>query len=110
MRFLPPHATIRLTSELTRSKQMSTTTTTMKTYYYLRGLAVAALVALATLGIDRAEAAYPGANGKIVFASDRITDTNPTGDYEIFSMNPDGTGKTQLTENTVLDYSPSFSD
>ena len=42
-----------------------TTTTTKKTYYYMRahamlvGLAVAALVALATVGVDPAEAAFP---------------------------------------------------
>ena len=70
-----------------------TTTTTKKTYYYMRahamlvGLAVAALVALATVGVDPAEAAFPGANGKIVFSSDRVTSDNPTGDDEIFVMN-----------------------
>jgi Tol biopolymer transport system component len=91
-----------------------TTTTTKKTYYYMRahamlvGLAVAALVALATVGVDPAEAAFPGANGKIVFSSDRVTSDNPTGDDEIFVMNQDGTGVEQLTFNTTPDNQPAF--
>ena len=41
------------------------------------------------------EAAFPGKNGLIVFASTRTTGpgvNNPTGDLEIFTMNPDGSG------------------
>lgn len=34
---------------------------------------------------------------------------NPTGDYEIFRMNPDGSGVKQLTTNTVLDFAPVLS-
>ncbi len=83
-----------------------TNTTTKKINYrsfYLKVMVVlvaqvlAALVVLATVGLDPAHAAYPGANGKIVFASDRTTGegvNNPEGDYEIFTMNPDGTGIT----------------
>jgi TolB protein len=67
------------------------------------GAALAALVALATVGVDRAEAAFPGANGKIVFSSNKVTATNPTGDFEIFTMNPDGSQLTQLTDNTGSD-------
>jgi Tol biopolymer transport system component len=63
------------------------------------GAALAALVAL--MGTAReAEAAFPGANGKIVFSSNKVTATNPTGDYEISTMNPDGS---QLTDNTGSD-------
>src|SRR5829696_2606372 len=74
-------------------------------------LAVTFLVLVAH--IESAEAAFPGANGKIVFQSERTTGTgvdNPTGDSEIFTMNPDGTGVTQLTFNTAFDGTPTFSD
>jgi Tol biopolymer transport system component len=98
-----------------------TTRTVKNTNYhsfYLRAVVVM-LVGLAvamSLLVEQArpaQAAYPGANGKIVFASDRTTGTgvdNPTGDYEIFTMNLDATEITQLTFNTALDYSPSISD
>ena len=59
-----------------------------------------------------AEAAFPGKNGLIVFASQRTTGPgvdNPTGDYEIFTMNPDGTNVKQLTNNTVFDGDPAWS-
>ena len=59
-----------------------------------------------------AEAAFPGANGKIVFTSIRTTGPgvdNPTGDEEIFMMNPDGTEVTQLTTNTKREFDPAIS-
>jgi len=34
---------------------------------------------------------------------------NPEGDYEIFKMNPDGTGLKQLTKNAVGDFEPTLS-
>jgi Tol biopolymer transport system component len=49
---------------------------------------------------------------KVVFASDRTTGTgvnNPTGDFEIFRMNADGTGIRQLTTNKVGDFGPVLS-
>src|SRR5215218_285412 len=58
-----------------------------------------------------ADAAFPGVNGLIVFDSDRITITNPTGDPEIYTIdptNPNGT-LTQLTDNTAFDGFPAFS-
>src|SRR5215218_8671339 len=73
-------------------------------------LAVIFLVLVAH--IESAEAAFPGANGKIVFNSNRTTGEgvdNPTGDLEIFTMNKDTTGLTQLTNNTTSDGAPSFS-
>src|SRR5215210_2084592 len=72
----------------------------------------AALVAGLVLLVRPAEAAFPGANGKIVFSSNRTTGTgvdNPTGDSELFTMNNDGTGIEQLTFNTADDYEPRFS-
>ncbi len=75
-------------------------------------LALAAILAgvVATAGTARqAEAALPN---KVVFISNRATGTgvdNPTGDYEIFSMNPDGTSVKQLTFNEVNDFDPTLS-
>jgi Tol biopolymer transport system component len=48
---------------------------------------------------------------KITFSSERNAGTgvnNPTGDGEIFTINPDGTGLTQLTTNTVADAEPDW--
>lgn len=61
---------------------------------------------------QEAEATFPGNNGKIAFASDRAAGegvNNPEGDFEIFTMNRDGTGLTQLTENAALDFDPEWS-
>jgi Tol biopolymer transport system component len=63
-------------------------------------------------GPKPAEAAFPGTNGKIAFVSNRTTGTgvdNPTGDYEIFTMDPNGTELTQLTDNVVDDEDPAWS-
>jgi uncharacterized repeat protein (TIGR01451 family) len=46
--------------------------------------------ALAALAASSAYAAFPGANGKIAF-------TRSSGHGDIFTVNPDGTGETQLT-------------
>jgi Tol biopolymer transport system component len=80
-------------------------------------LAAAALAAglLAVIAASEpAQAAYPGANGKIAFASWRATGEgvdNPEWDFEIFTMNPDGTEITQLTKNgkDVHDFWPAWS-
>jgi hypothetical protein len=64
------------------------------------GAALGALVALAGT-VQQAEAALAD---KIVFTSNRMGGAgvdNPTGDYEIFRMNLDGTGVRQLTFNDV---------
>jgi hypothetical protein len=94
---------------MSRTDTTATKKTNYRSLYFkvmvvLVGQVLAALVVLATVGLDPAKAAYPGANGKIAFASTRTTGEgvdNPTGDYEIFTMNPDGTGITQLTNNTA---------
>ena len=64
---------------------------------------------LALVGTKPAEAAFPGANDKIAFVSHRVMATNPTGDSEIFAMNPGGTGIEQLTFNTTSDEDPAWS-
>jgi Tol biopolymer transport system component len=48
-------------------------------------------------------AAFPGANGKIAFQSDR------DGNREIYSMNRDGTSPTNLTNHSDADFDPAFS-
>jgi Tol biopolymer transport system component len=53
-----------------------------------------------------AHATFPGQNGKIVFIA------NPTGTWQIYTINPDGTGMTQLTNlpATINEgWAPTFS-
>ena len=78
-----------------------------RTKALILGLVIAE-TALATsllvLAVTRpAEAAFPGANGRIVFSSLR------DGDREIFTMKPDGTGITQLTNDPAIDDDPAWS-
>jgi Tol biopolymer transport system component len=49
------------------------------------------------------EAAFPGQNGKIAFAS------NPDGNHEIYTMNPNGGGLDRLTNNNAGDFDPAWS-
>ena len=58
---------------------------------------------LSLVGSALAHASFPGANGKLVFSSDR------DGDADIYSMNPDGSGVTQLTDAPGVDFQPSVS-
>jgi len=53
---------------------------------------------------EKAEATLPGKNGRIVYAG-----WNRGEDYEIYTINPDGSGKTQLTHNNTDDLDPSYS-
>jgi hypothetical protein len=68
------------------------------------------LVALA--GTPReAEATFPGGDGRIAFASNRTTGEgvdNPEGDFEIFTMNADGTGQINLTNDLAGDFTPDW--
>jgi TolB protein len=50
-----------------------------------------------------AQAAFPGQNGRIAFASDR------DGDFEIYTVNPDGSGLAQVTRNAHDDRDPAWS-
>jgi Tol biopolymer transport system component len=69
-------------------------------------VAVACAVALSAVS-EKAEATFPGKNGRIVYASyDRPF---PKGDSEIYTINPDGSGKTQLTNNDRDDIDPAYS-
>jgi Tol biopolymer transport system component len=60
-------------------------------------LSVAAFVA------GQAHAAFSGANGKIVFR------TNRDGNAEIYTMNPDGSDRVDLTRNPAEDVDPRWS-
>jgi Tol biopolymer transport system component len=74
-------------------------------------MALATLLLVLAATADAAEAGEEKEK-KIVFTSDRTSGTgvnNPTGDEEIFVMDPDGTGLQQLTSNTVTDFSPTLS-
>lgn len=70
----------------------------------LRAIAVAAVLTLTgllpSLTPGPAEAQFPGVTGRIFFASSR------DGDFEIFSMAPDGSDETQLTFNAVFEAGP----
>src|SRR2546425_3331127 len=52
---------------------------------------------------NQAFAAFPGVNGKIVFETER--DDN----WEVYVMNADGSGQTNLTNNPAFDAEPSWS-
>ena len=64
-------------------------------------LLVCAVALLA--GSQKAEATFRGQNGKIAYAS------YDGQDYEIYTINPNGGGKKQLTDNSWGDYEPSYS-
>jgi Tol biopolymer transport system component len=62
-------------------------------------------IVLVAVPIQPVWAAFPGANGKIVFASRR---DGPN--LEIYDMNPDGRAQTRLTYDTNLTYSTNSDD
>lgn len=66
-------------------------------------LFVVGLIALAGGSAPVSTASFPGANGKIVFESNR------DGNSEIYVMNADGTAQTNLTNNPAVDSKPAWS-
>ena len=64
-------------------------------------LAAGALLAAA----GSAPASYPGSNGRLVFAHY----PSNGGQYDIFTMSPDGSDRVQLTDNPGQDLRPSYS-
>ena len=81
----------------------------MRSNRILAALALLMLIALGLLsssvgpGKPNAEAAFPGANGKIAFHSNR------DGNFEIYTMNADGSRQTRLTDNLASDFRPTWS-
>lgn len=57
----------------------------------------------ALAGASAQGAAFPGGNGRIAYASTQ------NGNWDIYSMNADGSGKTRLTSGPGNDVEPSFS-
>jgi len=80
-----------------------------RTSTVVAALVCAGLLVALVVATKPAEAAFPGTNGLIAFDSNRTTLTNTTGDREIYTMDSDGNGVTQLTDNTAPDFSPAFS-
>ena len=66
-------------------------------------LAVTGAVALIGGATTTAKAAFPGQNGRIVFQ------TNRDGNEEIYSMNPDGANRVNLTRHPSADIDPRWS-
>jgi len=72
----------------------------------IRLVATAILVALVP-SAPAADAAYPGANGKLAYTSDFET---PQFTIDVYSINPDGSERTRLTHSTTgLSRSPNWS-
>jgi TolB protein len=70
----------------------------------LRWLPLTAVaLALGLSAAERAGAAFPGANGQVAFQSNR------DGNLEIYAMNADGTGQTNLSNNRAVDVAPAWS-
>jgi WD40 repeat protein len=69
----------------------------------LRSAVVAVCIVALMAVAPSAHAALPGANGKIAFSSFR------DGNAEIYTMNADGTGQTNITNNAALDLDPAWS-
>jgi dipeptidyl aminopeptidase/acylaminoacyl peptidase len=66
-------------------------------------LALLVVLSVAAIAAGQARAAFPGANGKIVF------ETNRDGNEEIYTMNADGTNRVDLTRNPADDTDPRWS-
>jgi dipeptidyl aminopeptidase/acylaminoacyl peptidase len=54
-----------------------------------------------------AGAAFPGKNGRIAYSS--YDGPFPKGDFEIHTINPNGSGKTRLTHNNTDEFDLSYS-
>ena len=70
-------------------------------------VAVACSVALSA-GLEKAEAAFPGKDGRIAFQGFRETGTGDSAS-EIITVSPDGTGQKQLTSASGGSGDPTFS-
>jgi Tol biopolymer transport system component len=64
---------------------------------------LAAWVLALAVKVEPSQAAFPGHNGKIAFQSHR------DGNYEIYTMNADGTNQTSISNNAADDELPAWS-
>ena len=71
--------------------------------WFLTTSVVIVVAGLTTTADRPAEAAFPGVNGKIAFGRDLPEN------LEIFAMDPDGNGQTNLTNDVGADYFPAGS-
>lgn len=87
---------------------MSQAARLIQSHLYVRAAGVIVLAAIATLALTTipAWATAPGANGKIVFTSNRDGDGS---DFDLFTMNPDGSGVANLTNDGITNNEPSWS-
>ncbi len=69
----------------------------------LVSIAIVLSISLLLIDAESGRSAFPGANGQIVFQSDRES----AGD--IYVVNPDGTALTNITNNPAFDHDPSWS-
>jgi Tol biopolymer transport system component len=67
---------------------------------------VAACLLTLVVRVEPAEATFPGKNGKIAFVARNL---EQEGYADIYSVNPDGTGRVQLTDDPPDDTSPDWS-
>jgi len=69
-------------------------------------IAIVCILILAAIPVSSVHATFPGENGKIAFdIFDHVGDKH----FEIQSINPDGTGLTNLSNNVLPDLSPNWS-
>ena len=74
-------------------------------FAWCESVAGATVIAAGLLGDAPADAAFPGNDGKIAFdALDQ-----PEADRSVYTVNPDGTGLTELTTQTNNDFAPDWS-
>jgi Tol biopolymer transport system component len=64
---------------------------------------VTAAVSVLAFRPEPVAASFPGANGKLAFASNR------DGNYEIYAMEPDASDQTRLTNDPAVDIAPAWS-
>ncbi len=60
-------------------------------------------IGLLLIEAESGRTAFPGANGQIVFQSDRESDG------DIYVVNPDGTALSNITESPSFDHDPAWS-
>ncbi len=77
----------------------------MSRFRLLLGVLGAALAAVVLAASQPAQATFAGANGKIAFASNLAKKKN----FDIYTVNPDGTGLSRLTTDPAFDSGPAWS-